>query len=231
MRRRPALRSVADELGSGAVRLVALIAAAASLLVAVVFFGSQLVFGSKDACELFGDDVKLAVSEPTKAPDPDDDDPLNYGSCSTIVTTKFDANLPGFDRHSEHTVAGRMYISPGDRRMLRRIKSAIQEDRAAKVTPLPKLGPDAFLVTRTEPESAEEQGFGGLPDPAGALPLPATAYWANSDRAYTSASASSDGATVAQAERATVRLAELVNRRPVEMANLEPSDDRLIPDC
>ena len=86
----------------------------------------------------------------------------------------------------------------------------------AKVTPLPKLGPDAFLVTRTRPESAEEQDFGGLPDPAGALPLPVTAYWANNARAYTSASATSDGATVAQSERATARLAELVDRRPVK---------------
>lgn len=197
---------------------VAAIAFVAALLVGLGGYGLFLG-GQKDSCEYFAADLDLAVTAPTEAPDPDDDGMLTYGSCSTIKTKKFDVHVLGWDRHSEHTVAGRISVDSGDRQRLDRLKGIVEEDRDARITPLPALGPGAFLVTRTRPADPEEEEFGGLPDPAAALDLPATAYWVNDRGGSYSLSATRDGATVRQAQRVTTRVAELVNRRPVGSAD------------
>lgn len=198
-------------------RVAVLCTIATALLVALA--GYNLLGAGKDSCELFGADLDLAVTEPTKAPDPDDHGSLTYGSCSTIATKKFDAHVLGWERHSEHTVAGRLFVDRGGRGLLDATLAAAREDRGARVTPLPKLGPGAFLVTRTQPETPQDDGIGASADPAGALSLPATAYWEDDRRGFYSVSATRDGATVEQSERATERLAELVSRRPVKEAN------------
>ena len=192
--------------------------ALAAVIALPLAYAGYSVFWSKDACELFASDVELAVTEPAKAPDPDDDAALEFGSCSVIVTKKFDAQLLGWERHSAHTVAGRAYLGGGDRRQLEATRVALEEERGVRITPLPKLGSEAFLVTRTQPDTAEPSAFGSLPDPAGAVSLPATAHWLSDRYGAHSVSASRDGATVEESQRVTARLAELVDRRPVEMA-------------
>jgi hypothetical protein len=198
------------------VRVAVLLTVAAALVLALAGYS---LLGGKDSCELFGADLDLAVTEPAKAPDPDDHGSLEYGSCSLIATKRFDAHVLGYDRHSEHAVAGRVLVSGGDRQQLDAANAELREEPGVRITPLPKLGPGAFLVTRTQPETPPAQTIGVPSDPAGALSLPATAYWMNARYGSYSASATRDGATVEQSQRATERLAELVNRRPVKQAN------------
>lgn len=196
-------------------RVAVVLTAVTVLLAGLAAFALFGLSGSRSSCDLFEADLYLAVMEPTKAPDPDDDGSFGYGSCSSVRTTKIDAHVPGWDRHSEHTIAGRINVDYGDRKLFDGLMAAYREERDVRVTPLPSLGPGAVLVTRRKPEAQEPDLSGAPSDPASALPLLTTAYWANDPDGYSSVSATRDGATVEQSQLATTRLAELVNRRPI----------------
>ena len=115
------------------------------------------------------------------------------------------------------TVAGRITLDLDRPGGLARLRSASRSDT---VVPLPRLGPEAFLVLSVKPDRAEATDGTvsppvGFPnDVTGGIPLPATAHWQHGDTVFT-ASGTRAGASVEEAKRITTRLAELLNRRPV----------------
>lgn len=196
---------------------------ALSLGLATTTGACGLLGSGSDISAGFEPDLQLAIADPKKAPDADDDRPVGFGGCDIVETRRLDLHVTGLvNEHRKTTIRGSLYVSAAmGAGALRRTKVAAKEDDQVRVVLLPALGRGAFLVI--DPRSpgvppADQPAAGAasvsVDDTSAPRSFPATAYWQRGSTLY-SVSATRDGARLDESQRATARLAELVDRRPV----------------